>query len=586
MLRNAVLVALFTVLTSSLAASFKQDRAAGESFEVLLHQGFDLHQKSEYSAAIPLLRGACKLRPHDYFANLLLGIDLLRTGQLKESIPYLREAAHQKPQEEFAYEYMGEAYAALEQHAEAFVSFHMAIEAAPESADAKSSFVGYCLTRFADLSGQMRSSRPGLAAEYRLQALSRPRSDPSRVELLQRAATLDDDSQNWVQLALTQIGEGDVTAGSHALDRARRLAPEDLDVMEAGALLAAWEGNWSAVAKSLNMIASRSPAILARMLPDWPAELKPANMHGIEGAAAAFFEWAGTPCDAKTLLPHLPKPTEAPRGSAASLFREERWESITRLPSPANSQQEAWFQRGVAWAELGNCEKAVPALERGLGGGQRAAQAMFHLSQCYGKEADRIAAQLADSDKNQAVVHLMRGDVLLRLQANSRGAAAEYQAAVTARPEDPLGWERLAEAQLAMGSIEDAQRCAREALKLDSHRMPAMRTLAQAAMEQRNYAEALPFLREVAKRNPRDLTTRVELATACSQTGELETALNNLDSALREGYPDEKGSLHYQLGTILRRLGRTAEADQAFAEAKLLSDHFQNTSLRDRGPRE
>jgi Flp pilus assembly protein TadD len=57
-------------------------------------------------------------------------------------------------------------------------------------------------------------------------------------------------------------------------------------------------------------------------------------------------------------------------------------------------------------------------------------------------------------------------------------------------------------------------------------------------------------------------------------------SLQNLDSVLRQGYPDEKGGLHYQLGTILRRLGRVTEANHAFAEAKELSDRFQNTSLQ------
>ncbi len=83
---------------------------------------------------------------------------------------------------------------------------------------------------------------------------------------------------------------------------------------------------------------------------------------------------------------------------------------------------------------------------------------MFHLSLCYAGQADQIAAQLSKSDKDQAIVHLLRGDVLLRLQADSKAAVAEYQAAVTDRPDDPAGWERLGEAQLAAGSAEDARR--------------------------------------------------------------------------------------------------------------------------------
>jgi tetratricopeptide (TPR) repeat protein len=546
----------------------------------LLRRGFELHQKNEYSAAISVLRNAWKLRQQDYFANLLLGIDLLRTGQSKGSISYLREAARQKPGDEFAYEYLGEAYATLQRHAEAFVSFRRAIEAAPESTEAKTSFVGYCMARFADLSDQMRSSKPGLAAEYRLQALSRPRSDPSRVELLQRAAALVNDAENWIQLALTQIGDGDLAAGREALERARKLSPADLGVMEAEALLAAEEGDWFAAAKFLDSIAARSPGALARILPHWPAEYKPTDNSRISGPAALFFDCVANSCDSQTLLQRFPKSTEVPHSSAAILYREQRWENLTHLEPPANDQTEQWFQQGVAWAELGDCERAIPALDSNLAPKAIAGQAMFHLSWCYAEQAGRVAAQLSKSSKNDAVVHLMRGDVLFRLQANSQGAVAEYQAAVDVRPDDPAGWERLAAAQLAAGSTQDARRSAQQALKRDTHRMPAMRTLAGAAMQERNYVDALPFLRELVKHNPKDLAIRVQLATACSQTGELLESLQNLDSVLRQGYPDEKGGLHYQLGTILRRLGRVTEANHAFTEAKELSDRFQNTSLQ------
>lgn len=588
MLRTAVLPTLLALLVSPLALSFQQDakHAPADTFETLLHRGFELHQKNDYTAAIPLLRDAWKLQPHDYFANLLLGIDLLRTGQVKDSISFLREAARQKPQEEFAFEYMGEAYAALGDHAEAFHSFQGGITAAPASPDAKSALVGYCLARFGDLSAQMRSSTPGLAAEYRLQALSRPKTDPSRVELLQRAAALSDDPENWAQLALTQIAEGNISAGGDALERARKLAPGYLDVLEADALVSATAGDWIAAAKSLNAINTRSPAALSRMLPDWPVRLAPEATQPISEAAAAFMQCVVASCTSEALLQKLPKSPEPPHTSAADYFREQRWESVARLAPPPTTQKEAWFQRGVALAEMGDCDRAVPALERSLGPTDWAAPAMFHLSQCYAWEADRQAALLAKSGNNDAIVHMMRGDVLLRLQANSKAAVEEYQAAVAARPDDPAVWERLAEAQLSAGATEDARRSAGQALKLDSHRTGAMRTLAQAAMQERKYTEALPYLRELARQNPRDLSTRVQLATACSQTGALDDALKNLDSALKEGYPDEKGSLHYQLGTILRGLGRTDEAKQAFAEAKQLSDKFQSTSLRDKGPRE
>lgn len=77
---------------------------------------------------------------------------------------------------------------------------------------------------------------------------------------------------------------------------------------------------------------------------------------------------------------------------------------------------------------------------------------------------------------------------------------------------------------------------------------------------------------------------RIELAKACAQTGASDEAWRNLAPALAQGYPDEKGSLHYLLGTILKKMGRTAEADQALATATQLSEAFQQKSYRDQDP--
>ena len=75
-----------------------------------------------------------------------------------------------------------------------------------------------------------------------------------------------------------------------------------------------------------------------------------------------------------------------------------------------------------------------------------------------------------------------------------------------------------------------------------------------------------------------------ELAKALAQTGAAAEAWQKLAPALAQGYPDEKGSLHYLLGTVLRKMGRTAEAEQAFAAATQISEAVQQKSYRDQDP--
>jgi tetratricopeptide (TPR) repeat protein len=178
----------------------------------------------------------------------------------------------------------------------------------------------------------------------------------------------------------------------------------------------------------------------------------------------------------------------------------------------------------------------------------------------------------------------MRGDILLRLQAKADLAVSEYQLALAKNPHDPAVLERLADAQFGSGKIDAARQNAEVALMIDPQRFTAKRTIAKIAMQERDYATALPYLQELASRNPQDLTMRIELAKACAQTGSYDDGFRNLAPALEQGYPDEKGSLHYLLGTILKKMGRATEADQAFATATQLSEAFQQKSYRDQDP--
>jgi tetratricopeptide (TPR) repeat protein len=264
-----------------------------------------------------------------------------------------------------------------------------------------------------------------------------------------------------------------------------------------------------------------------------------------------------------------------------TLFEEQRWEQITKLPAPAVAEKKSWLRRGIAFAKLDDCERAIPALERGATGVSPDFFGLFQLSRCYSQQAGRAARQVQQSAENEAALHIMRGDIFLRLQAKPELAISEYEQALHENGNDPSVLERLAEAQFGAGKNEAARATAESSLKIDRERMGAKRTLARIAMQDRDYSTALPYLRELAARNPADVSGQVELAKACAQTGALDEAWQNLAPALQHGYPDEKGTLHYLLGTVLKKMGRTTEAEQAFAEATQLSDAFQHKSYRD-----
>ncbi len=569
------LAACFLCSLASLAQVAHEDE-----LKALVQQAFALHEKGQFAQAIPLLERVYKLSPNDYFVNLLLGIDSLRTGYPKRAVPYLQRAARQRPKEDYPLSYLGEAYARQELYGLAAESHLRAIAVAPHSAEPSIAFVDFALSRFADLSTTLRSSVRGLAAEYRLRALATPESDPVHLSLLKRAADLDPSAPGiWSDLGRAEFVSGDISAARDDLTRALHDDPEDLSAKILDALVSARSGDWRLATTVLNAVASSSPEVLSSEAKRWPKDLLPPQQSS-SGASSQFFA-----CVREGKLScTIARRENSSNSSADQLFRQQKWGQLVRRPAPSATEKRAWRQRGIAFAHIGECGRAITALERGIVEASSETYGMFLLSWCYSREAGRAAEQVQQSAENEAPLHLMRGDILLRLQAKANLAVDEYQRALQLSPGDPSILERLAEAQFGAGKTDAARENAQAALKVDPQRLGAKRTLAKIALQDRDYQTAVPLLRELAARNPNDVTGLVELGKACAQTGALQDARDYLAPALERGYPDEKGTLHYLLGTVLKKMGKNAEADQAFAKATELSQAFQQKSYRDQDP--
>ena len=516
---NLAVVAAFAV------ACLAQGR---DDLKSLVQRAFDLHEKGQFADAIPVLRRAYALDPRDYFVNLLLGIDTLRTGQAKIAVPFLKEASRLRPKEEFPLDYLGEAYARQEIFGEAAAAYIKAVGVAPGSGESAVAFVDFSLTRFASMSEVLRSSRKGLAAEYRLRAQALPVNDATRLSLLQRASDLDPAAPHiWSELALAALVSGDLVGAERYCEQAFEADPNDQSAGIVGAQLAAQKSDWKRAGVRLNAVAEHSPAVLSRAVAQWPSRLQPPETSAVAGPAGKFLACVR---DAKTTC-DLAGPTASSKGSAA-LYREQRWEQLTKLAAPQPGQAQLWLQRGVAFATLDDCQLAIPPLERGLSKSSPDVYGMFLLSWCYSREAGRTADQVQQSGTDDVPLHTMRGDILLRLQAKADLALSEYQQALDKDPNDPSVLERLADAQFGAGNLQGAGQSAQAALKVDSKRLAAIRTLARIAMQERDYATALPYLQEFTARSPQDVTMRIELAKACAQTGDSDQAWQNLAPAL------------------------------------------------------
>jgi tetratricopeptide (TPR) repeat protein len=458
----------------------------------------------------------------------------------------------------------GAALSARGDYAGVAEAFLRGVSRAPGSADLWMNWADFGLERFRVLQLELRRTQSGMAVVLRLEAEGLPNGTKSREALLRRSATADPEQNGiWGELGVEQLRCGMREEAAAALKTAQDRQLKNSWTLQLEAMMAASRGDWKEAQAHLLELGSRSPAVLRSAMQSWPRELIPPKE--VSGALWDCMRSGSTACFDKIDFPEGEVPSDEEQ-----LFAEERWERLAAQPEPLLPA--AWFRRGVALAQLNDCPRGIPALERGLEPGAEAAA--YWLERCYASEAERAAAQLGALGR-QAEAHRLRGDILVRVKEDAQAATAEYSKARQLEPRNPVLSERLAQAYMSLGELQPAKQAAREALALDPRRPVALRLLASIAMNERDYAGALEFLNKMLAMRPNDAWTRVQLGIAYAQTEQPQRALDYLQPVLAAGYPDERGALHATLAGVLRELGREQEAQTATAEANRLSDLFQ-----------
>ncbi len=241
-MHTILILALGTALASfSLGgASTQGSTPEAKSFESLLQQGFDLHREQQYGRSIPLLEQARTLRPSDYRVNLLLGIDYLRSGQPAKSLTFLRCARSANTQDTVVLGYLAEVYSFLEEFDQAAEALHTATLTSEAWSQTSMSLVHFYLHRFRALAQELRSTRPGLAYAYRLQALAlRARGDPGEREVLLQVQALWPELPGlYSALGHLALAQGQFEQAKTWFAKARLLSPDDLDLLGGEAVLA------------------------------------------------------------------------------------------------------------------------------------------------------------------------------------------------------------------------------------------------------------------------------------------------------------------------------------------------------------
>ena len=179
---------------------------------------------------------------------------------------------------------------------------------------------------------------------------------------------------------------------------------------------------------------------------------------------------------------------------------------------------------------------------------------------------DYRAAIVADAGAFEARVNL--GAALLKL-GDAQGAADALEGARALRPDHPSLLRNLGRAYLKLERWEDAAKALSAARGEDPGNEEGVRLAGIALHRAGRHADALPLLREAAKRHGKDAELLVELATAEIEAGDADAAAATISSARKAagGKGEDASRTRNNLGLLLRRLGKNEEALAEFRAA-------------------
>lgn len=535
----------------------------------LLKEGEAFHARADYKHSIPILRKAVVIAPKNYQANLLLGVDLLRTGNVSEAMVHLKVAVEVSPKDGDAAEVLAKASVEAGDFAMAAEVLEAAVQGASKRVKPVQSLAGYSLERFRILGDRLRATKAGEGVELRVEAATLAEGSKVRVSLLEEAANDDSDQRGiWGELGVAQFEVRNRAGVEASLHEAQKREPDGAETWRLEALLAAAEGRWRDAEDLLLSLGARSPAQLKGVLAKWVPALQPGK--DVQGAVWDCLRNPEVLCQMTT---GQPEDTEG--AGAKVLYAQGRWEQLAMVPQEANWGKTEWLWRGVALAEIGKCQQAIPSLERSLGDGDETF-GVFWLEICYASEAERAAGLLSVAGA-KAALHQLRGDVFLRIGLDAARAEEQYAEALKLRPNDTQLLVRSAEGFVVLGQMDRARKLLLSALAIDPQEDSALRALVNIEISQRDYKEVVAPLKQLSVLHPGEVWPSVELGRAYAQLNKPEQAVHCLKPALAGGYPDEKGALHAILAKALRRVGREDEARQAAIEAARLANTAQGS---------
>ena len=237
-------------------------------------------------------------------------------------------------------------------------------------------------------------------------------------------------------------------------------------------------------------------------------------------------------------------------------------------PKDAN----AWMWLGIVALEKGDGDEAVHALDEADKLSPENVDVLYHRGRAHLFVSQDSYARMFKADPKSWRVR----QILAEANADAErhmDAIAEYQAAIQLAPNEPRLHEELGSELRVAGKMAEAEQAFRKELEIDPDNVTAKYKLGVLLTEEGDASQGKQLLETALKVRPGLRNSDYNLGRAEMLLGNDAVAAEDFMRATKAGSdPDVLEQSWYQLGTVLRRMHRIPEAQQAFAMYQKLKD--------------
>src|SRR6266481_1696330 len=237
-------------------------------------------------------------------------------------------------------------------------------------------------------------------------------------------------------------------------------------------------------------------------------------------------------------------------------------------PKDAN----AWMWLGIVALEKGDGGEASSALDKAAKLSPDNVDVLYHRGRAHLFVSKDSYARMFSADPKSWRVR----QILAEANADADrhvDAIAEYEAAIQLAPREPRLHEELGTEYRTIGKMPEAEEAFRKELEIDPDNVVAQYKLGVLLTEKGNAAQGKQMIVAALKVRPGLRHADYNLGRAEMLLGNDQAAAEDFERATKaDSDQDVLEQAWYQLGTALRRMHRTQEAQQAFAMFQKFKD--------------